>query len=517
MRSLAESASPFTKRRVDVPLPFQTIFTYHLPTHTHAKLQEIAPAVTAKFDRLDPKPANAVYCPPGYFSANTTGPCEVCGLGYWCPGGYQSTPRRVQVKNTLSEVGRRRERERESTALRRRHGRCRPVYVSTCFPGGRGHDWFCVLSSLFMCTGSTSSTWACHLPPSAPSLDLTPCTPPQCANNATTPTNTSSSAYACGSSKDGNYSIAIINTGDPFTVDEQAAVTAAVKKWTSVIVGDTPGVPGPYTIPANSSCGNASPIVLPGGVDDMLVLVNFAPLPVNGTLGFGGVCYVDAATGTASIGFVNINTNEVPSMIADGILDAVVLHEMAHAQGFGILWSLPGFWNCGPQLPASTGVTPDTFYSCPKARTQFNAVGGTNYTGNKVPLQNTGGDGIWNIHWRESVMDTELMTPYIVTVNGSTAPLSVVTVGQFEDIGHVVNYAAADPYVLPGTTDAAENGEGSAEDSNSPSPQSLPLANDVKPVDIEVVGRGSDGQAVVERVIKAHEMYPKEVMEAWGV
>ena len=54
-------------------------------------------SVTAKFDRLDPKPANAIYCPPGYFSANTTGPCEVCGLGYWCPGGYQSTPRRVHV------------------------------------------------------------------------------------------------------------------------------------------------------------------------------------------------------------------------------------------------------------------------------------------------------------------------------------------------------------------------------------------------------------------------------------
>lgn len=63
--------------------------------------QEIASTVTAKFDKLDPTPANAVYCPPGYFSANTTGPCEVCGLGFWCPGGYQSTPRRVQVKRRV--------------------------------------------------------------------------------------------------------------------------------------------------------------------------------------------------------------------------------------------------------------------------------------------------------------------------------------------------------------------------------------------------------------------------------
>ena len=339
--------------------------------------------------------------------------------------------------------------------------------------------------------------------------------PPQCANNATTPTNTSSSAYACGSTKDSNYSIAIVNTGDPFTVDEQAAVSAAVNKWTSVIVGDTPGVPGPYTIPANSSCGNTDQIVLPGGVDDMLVLMNFKPMSDNSTLGFGGVCAVNAVSGTAFIGFVIINSNLVPEMIADGILNGVVQHEMGHAQGFGILWNLTGHWDCGPQLPASTGVTPDTYFSCPKAQAQFNAVGGAPYSGKKVPLQNTGGDGVWNIHWRESVFGDELMTPYVLPTN--RAPLSVVTVGQFEDIGHVVNYAAADPYVLPGTADATADGEVNAEDSNSQSPRSFSLANDVKPVDIEVVGRGPDGQAVVERVIKAHEMFPKEVTEAWGV
>ena len=121
-----------------------------------------------------------------------------------------------------------------------------------------------------------------------------------------------------------------------------------------------------------------------------------------------------------------------------------------------------------------------------------------------------GGQRVW-------VFGNELMTPYTLAVNGSTAPLSVVSVGQFEDIGHIVNYAAADPYVLPETADAAADGEVNAEDSNSQSPRSFSLANDVKPVDIEVVGRRPDGQAVVERVIKAHEMYPKEVLEAWGV
>jgi hypothetical protein len=149
-------------------------------------------------------------------------------------------------------------------------------------------------------------------------------------------------------------------------------------------------------------------------------------------------------------------------------------------------------------------------------------MGGTNYTGNKVPLQNTGGDGIWNIHWRESVMDTELMTPYIVNVNGTTAPLSVVTVGQFEDIGHVVNYAAADPYILPGTGDAAADGgvvgvQAAASDSSLPPTPAISLGNVFKPVDIQVVGRGPDGRAVVDRVIPADQLFSKDVLEAWGV
>ena len=126
-------------RWVDVPLPFRTaIHTSPPHTHTHTTLQEIAPAVTAKFDWLDPKPANAINCPPGYFSANTTGPCEVCGVGFWCPGGFQSTPRRVQVKNAL---WRWEERETEGNAAQTPRAvptrPCRPgvPYLHLCFPG----------------------------------------------------------------------------------------------------------------------------------------------------------------------------------------------------------------------------------------------------------------------------------------------------------------------------------------------------------------------------------------------
>lgn len=268
----------------------------------------------------------------------------------------------------------------------------------------------------------------------------------------------------------------------------------------SVIVGDTPGLP-PLTIPANSSCGNAQPITLSKGVDDMLILVNFAPLPGNQTFGEAGVCYVSASTNTAAVGFVNINSLLVPAMIAQGTLGDVILHEMGHAQGFGILWNKTGFWNCGPQLPSTPTTAADTYFSCPNALAQFNAVGGSSYTlGNKVPLQNTGGDGIINIHWRSSVFGNELMAPYFDAVNGTAVakPLSKVTVGQFEDIGHVVNYAAADPYTLPAPTDAVED---DVEDGAL-----IKMDDDVKFVDIQAVEQNSNGEAVIMRVVGAGEL-----------
>lgn len=55
----------------------------------------------------------------------------------------------------------------------------------------------------------------------------------------------------------------------------------------------------------------------------------------------------------------------------------------------------------------------------------------------------TFGPGSLNAHWREGVFDHELMTP---AIGGGVNPLSVVTVGQFEDLGYTVDYGEADPY-----------------------------------------------------------------------
>jgi hypothetical protein len=70
-----------------------------------------------------------------------------------------------------------------------------------------------------------------------------------------------------------------------------------------------------------------------------------------------------------------------------------------------------------------------------------------------VPVENCGtspwisptcGAGTVNSHWREGVMTNELMTGFI---NTGPNPLSIVSVAAQEDLGYVVNYAAADPYL----------------------------------------------------------------------
>jgi hypothetical protein len=62
-------------------------------------------------------------------------------------------------------------------------------------------------------------------------------------------------------------------------------------------------------------------------------------------------------------------------------------------------------------------------------------------------VENTGGSGTANVHWRESVFGNELMTGWL---SGSTQPLSRITVGSLADIGYQVDMNAADQYTPPG-------------------------------------------------------------------
>jgi hypothetical protein len=116
---------------------------------------------------------------------------------------------------------------------------------------------------------------------------------------------------------------------------------------------------------------------------------------------------------------------------------------MGHVLGFGSLWSLQGLL-ADPSLPEDT-LAADPHFTGTQAIAAFNEVGGAAYPFGKVPVEDTGGEGTADGHWRESVFGAELMTGF---VDPGVNPLSKVTLAALADQGYAVNLSAAEPYSL---------------------------------------------------------------------
>jgi hypothetical protein len=110
---------------------------------------------------------------------------------------------------------------------------------------------------------------------------------------------------------------------------------------------------------------------------------------------------------------------------------------MGHVLGIGTIWQSRG-------LLSGAGTSNPRFVGS-QAVAAYNAIFGTSATG--VPVENTGGGGTRDSHWRESIFGNELMTGFL---NGGSNPLSRVTVASLADLGYVVNLNAADNYTPPG-------------------------------------------------------------------
>ncbi len=128
-------------------------------------------------------------------------------------------------------------------------------------------------------------------------------------------------------------------------------------------------------------------------------------------------------------------------MQANGMLKDVVIHEMGHVLGIGTLWN--AYSN---NLLVDAG-TADPYFNGPAAIAAFDAAGGDVRTDPKVPVENTGGSGTRDSHWRESAHNAELMTGWIES-SGTANPLSAITIASLADLGFSVNMGAADPYTL---------------------------------------------------------------------
>jgi adhesin/invasin len=221
---------------------------------------------------------------------------------------------------------------------------------------------------------------------------------------------------------------------DPVT---EAVFLDAATRWEEIIPGDIPdfGV----TLPA----GGCQPVTEAGGIDDLKVYITVLPIDGSGgILGQAGPCYYRTAGSPFPItGVMQLDEADVADLLAAGLLEDVVVHEMAHILGFGTLWNVSS-----NDLLVGAG-TDEPYFTGAAAVSAFDAAGGEFRVRPKVPVENTGGPGTRDGHWRESVHNSELMTGWIEG-GGVPNPLSAITIGSLADMGYAVNMSAADPYVL---------------------------------------------------------------------
>ena len=167
-----------------------------------------------------------------------------------------------------------------------------------------------------------------------------------------------------------------------------------------------------------------------------------------GILGQAGPTHVRPHSLLPIRGIIEFDRGDLARMETEGSLLNVMVHEIAHILGLGTIWALKN-------LLLGVG-TANPRFSGPAAMREFgDLIGATGPV--PVPVSNTGGPGTREGHWRESVFGNELMTGYL---NTGPNPLSRLTIASLDDLGHTVNYNAADPYSLPNSREIAMMGIG---------------------------------------------------------
>ena len=238
-----------------------------------------------------------------------------------------------------------------------------------------------------------------------------------------------------------NIGLRYISTATP---TQRQAFTNARLRWQSVITADLEDV---QLQSAAGDCGAGTPAVNQT-IDDVLILISLIEIDGPGdVLGGAGPCYVrDPGDPLTVMGIMQFDTADLPQLESEGILGHVILHEMAHVLGLGTLWEFQGLL-ADPTLPPSAPPDPgaDPHFTGSQAIAAFNSAGGAAYVGGKVPVENIGGAGTADAHWRESVFENELMTGFIGT---GTSPLSRITIASLADQGYEVDLAAADAFSI---------------------------------------------------------------------
>jgi hypothetical protein len=209
-------------------------------------------------------------------------------------------------------------------------------------------------------------------------------------------------------------------------------VEVAVARWRTVILGDLPDV----SLNVGSGRCFQGQTAVQETVDDLLLFVSFSSIDGTGdALAVAGPCYVRGTSSLPIMGTLRLDTSDLTSVEQAGLLDDVILHEIGHALGIGTVWDdlLTGAGGNDPRFTGAGAVA------------EYRTLRGSG-TPTSVPVENQGGQGTRDGHWREATFGRELMTGYI---NRGSNPLSRMTIASLADLGYRIDLGAAASYALP--------------------------------------------------------------------
>lgn len=235
------------------------------------------------------------------------------------------------------------------------------------------------------------------------------------------------------------FNIEVRYVGTLPSASVQTAFSGAEARWEELLIGDLAAVG--VTLAAAECVTVAHPAVAET-IDDVVIFAEVDSIDGSGgTLALAGPCVVRSSGDLALVGVMKFDEANLADLEATGDLVETIIHEMGHVLGLGVgtQWS--------NTLVGTTATTGDPYWPGTEALVQYALASGA--ATNKVPVENTGGTGTEDGHWRESDMGREVMTGYIHL--SSVNPLSAITVGAMEDMRYVVDMSKADTYTVSPT------------------------------------------------------------------
>ncbi|MDE2807295.1 MAG: T9SS type A sorting domain-containing protein [Gemmatimonadota bacterium] len=248
------------------------------------------------------------------------------------------------------------------------------------------------------------------------------------------------------------FNIELVFLGD-FSDKYKDLMQQAARRWETIITEGLPDVN--FSANPHSYTGfTGETIVVNDMVDDLRISVErdelYSP-DGGGVVGMGGPSYTRSGNpiGLPALGMVVIDTSFGDGNVfkSDRLLEHirrdVMIHEIAHVLGFGSLWAASGLLHESSR---------DAYFNGELAIKAFNAAGGENYSGNKVPISFLGGSCFMDGHWDPYAfrgLDREFGTEAMEPTLERGQALSAITIQSLADLGYVVDVSRADPYRLP--------------------------------------------------------------------